>query len=195
MNKVLPDVPFDLQFIDCDKLDLFVIIPNSVIILGGGDVLNTYFLNKLTTKITPEIKIRDNLTVIALSVGIPYNDIFMNPLHKQKLEIFDTIFLRTRQDINVFSLHFGQRASVPCSLPTTNSEGHCRSPEEFENNNPMNTPLNILNGTPSGVPLDVSRATLPINQLKSTVIFDDRSNSNVHRCKNKKYQPWKFVLQ
>jgi hypothetical protein len=48
---------------------------------------------------------------------------------------------------------------------------------------PVNTPLNILNGTPSGVPLDVSRATLPINQLKSTVIFDDSSNSNVHRCK------------
>jgi hypothetical protein len=48
------------------------------------------------------------------------------------------------------------------------------------------TPLNILNGTPSGVPLDVSRATLPINQLKSTVIKDDRSNSNVHRCKKKK---------
>ena len=42
--------------------------------------------------------------------------------------------------------------------------------------------MNILNGTPEGVPLDVSRATLPINQLKSTVIFDDRSNSNVHRC-------------
>ena len=38
-----------------------------------------------------------------------------------------------------------------------------------------NTPLNILNGTPSGVPLDVSSATLPFlrtNQLKSTVIFD-----------------------
>jgi serine/threonine protein kinase len=46
------------------------------------------------------------------------------------------------------------------------------------------TPLNILNGTPEGVPLDVSRATLPINQLKSTVIKDDRSNSNVHRCKH-----------
>jgi hypothetical protein len=46
------------------------------------------------------------------------------------------------------------------------------------------TPLNILNGTPLGVPLDVSRATLPINQLKSTVIKDDRSNSNVHRCKS-----------
>ena len=51
------------------------------------------------------------------------------------------------------------------------------------------TPLNILNGTPEGVPLDVSRATLPINQLKSTVIFDDRSNSNVHRCKKEnKYE-------
>jgi hypothetical protein len=46
------------------------------------------------------------------------------------------------------------------------------------------THLNILNGTPSGVPLDVS---IPINQLKSTVIFDDRSNSNVHRCKKDEF--------
>ena len=45
------------------------------------------------------------------------------------------------------------------------------------------TPLNILNGTPDGVPLDVSKATLPINQLKSADIKDVRSNSNVHRCK------------
>ena len=56
------------------------------------------------------------------------------------------------------------------------------------------TPLNILNGTPTGSAtqtLDVSRTNVlrsncasrnPINQLKSTVIFDDRSNSNVHRC-------------
>lgn len=41
------------------------------------------------------------------------------------------------------------------------------------------TPLNIYNGTPIGVQLDISRATLPINQLKSEVIFDDRSNSIV----------------
>ena len=40
-----------------------------------------------------------------------------------------------------------------------------------------------VNGTPTGVPLDVSRATLPINQLKSADIKDVRSNSNVHRCK------------
>jgi len=32
------------------------------------------------------------------------------------------------------------------------------------------TPLNILNGTPEDVPQDVSNATLPINQLKSTSI-------------------------
>ena len=121
LKTVLPDVLFDLQFIDCDKLDLFVIIPNTVIILGGGDVLNTYFLNKLNTKITPDVKIKDNLTVIALSVGIPYNDIFTNPDNKQKLEIFDTIFLRTRQDISIFSSYFGkgvrdpQRGSQPLS--------------------------------------------------------------------------------
>jgi hypothetical protein len=61
------------------------------------------------------------------------------------------------------------------------------------------TPLNILNGTPTGVPLDVSRATLPINQLKSADIFDVRSNSNVHRCKNNGQRatesPDKFGIQ
>jgi len=49
----------------------------------------------------------------------------------------------------------------------------------------IDTPLNIYNGTHEGVPTDVPRATLPINQLKSTDIFDVRSNSNVHRCKNR----------
>jgi len=45
------------------------------------------------------------------------------------------------------------------------------------------TPLNIYNGTPSGVLLDISRETLPINQVKRTNFVEVCSNSNVHRCK------------
>ena len=45
-----------------------------------------------------------------------------------------------------------------------------------------NTPLNIYNGTPSGVPQDVKGQQLPINQLKGNPT-EDCSVSNVHRCK------------
>uniref|UniRef100_A0A6C0ICC1 Polysaccharide pyruvyl transferase domain-containing protein n=1 Tax=viral metagenome TaxID=1070528 RepID=A0A6C0ICC1_9ZZZZ len=165
LKKVLYDVSFDLQFIDCDKLDSFAILPNSVVILGGGDVLNTYFLNKLNTKITPDIKIKDNLTVIALSVGIPYNDIFMNPDNKTKLDIFDTIFLRTRQDISLFSSHFdkGQNAT---ELLTSKGALH---PEKFEDNNPMNkSRIRYLPDTSCYV-----SDALHISSLKNFIITND----------------------
>ena len=44
------------------------------------------------------------------------------------------------------------------------------------------TPLNIYNGTPSGVPQDVKGQPLPINQLKGSPPTEDCSVSNVHRC-------------
>jgi hypothetical protein len=175
LHKVLPDISFDVQFIDCDKLDLFDILPNTVIILGGGDVLNTYFLDKINTKITPEIKIKDNLTVIALSVGIPYNNIFINHVHKQKLEIFDTIFLRTRQDISLFSLHFDKR--VEC-LTTTNSD-------EFVGNNPMNNSQSRIRYLPD-TSCYVSDA-LRISSLKNFIITNDvRFITCYNRIKNLK---------
>ena len=46
-----------------------------------------------------------------------------------------------------------------------------------------NTPLNILNGTPERRTTRCERATLPVNQLKSTNLAEVHSNSNVRRCK------------
>ena len=47
----------------------------------------------------------------------------------------------------------------------------------------MYTPLNIINRTPEGRPVQCSRATLPINQLNQKGIEDARPDSNVYRCK------------
>ena len=47
------------------------------------------------------------------------------------------------------------------------------------------TPLNIINRTPKGHPVQCSRATLPENQLYQAPIKDGRPDSNVHRCKRR----------
>jgi hypothetical protein len=92
--------PKSVEFLDCDKLPNYNIVENTVVLLGGGDVLNTYFLDKINKKFT----IMENRPkIIAFSVGIPYNSIFLNPENLKKLEIFDHIYLRTRQDIPLFS--------------------------------------------------------------------------------------------
>ena len=53
------------------------------------------------------------------------------------------------------------------------------------------TPLNIINRTPKGRPVQCSRATLPENQLYQAPIFDGRPDSNVHRCIGRMGQcPW-----
>ena len=91
-KRVLPEI----TFIDCDKLMSYRVQPNTAVILGGGDVLNHYFLDSLWKKFTEESR---PLSLIALSVGVPYDDIFIQPEQRKKLEIFDHIFLRTLQDI------------------------------------------------------------------------------------------------
>ena len=43
-------IPQSVEFIDCDKLIDYTIPENCTILLGGGDVLNHYFLDKLNNK-------------------------------------------------------------------------------------------------------------------------------------------------
>ena len=85
----------EITFIDCDLLKTFTVQPNTMVILGGGDVLNHYFLDSICNKFTNSPPV----SIIALSVGIPYDDIFMDPEQRKKLQILDHIFLRTQQDI------------------------------------------------------------------------------------------------
>ena len=41
---------YKLDFIDCDKLHNYTFEETDIIILGGGDVLNNYFLDQLIKK-------------------------------------------------------------------------------------------------------------------------------------------------
>ena len=87
-----------IVFIDCDELKNFITYNNDIIILGGGDVLNDYFLDPLISK----FKNKPN-KIIAVSVGLPYSTIL---IHTHKLNILDFIFLRTKQDMELFSIYF-----------------------------------------------------------------------------------------
>jgi hypothetical protein len=117
--------PKTVTFIDCDKLADYVVPDNTVVILGGGDVLNNYFLDKMNKKFA---HLDNRPTILAFSVGIPYNSIFLQPENLKKLDIFDHIYLRTRQDIPLFSQFYDARRisylpDASCFLPDA-----CNSP-------------------------------------------------------------------
>ena len=69
-----------------------------IIILGGGDILNDYFLDEINTK----FKDKSN-KIIAVSVGLPYINVL---IQTEKLSIIDYIFLRTEQDMETFGRYF-----------------------------------------------------------------------------------------
>ena len=111
--------PKTVEFVDCDKLADYDVLENTVILLGGGDVLNNYFLDKINQKF---FNIPNRPKIIAFSVGIPYNSIFLQPENLKKLNIFDHIYLRTRQDIPLFSQFFDENRlsylpDASCFLP------------------------------------------------------------------------------
>ena len=87
-----------IQFIDCDALSTLSIVSTDIIIVGGGDILNFYFIDKLHA-----IFYNKPNKIIAVSVGLPYSDILM---HTDKLNIIDYIFIRTKRDIGLFSKYF-----------------------------------------------------------------------------------------
>jgi polysaccharide pyruvyl transferase WcaK-like protein len=88
----------NVRFIDCDRLHENTFGDDEVIILGGGDILNGYFMNKVVAKFTG---CRNK--IIALSVGLPYKDTLVNT---NLLSIIDYIFIRTTQDLELFSQYF-----------------------------------------------------------------------------------------
>lgn len=99
-KKNLVNCNYKLDFIDCDKLLNYTFEETDIIILGGGDVLNNYFLDQLIKKFNGKPN-----KIIAVSVGLPYTNI----LNTNKLEILDYIFIRTEQDISLFNKYFDKR--------------------------------------------------------------------------------------
>jgi len=98
-------VPPEITFIDCDRLKDYQLLPHTAVILGGGDVLNPYFLDKMYAKFVLSPDGPPPLSLVACSVGIPYNDIYLLPEHRQKLAMFDAIFLRTKQDLHALQTY------------------------------------------------------------------------------------------
>ena len=89
---------YEIKFIDCDSLSTIHILETDVIILGGGDILNFYFIDKIYA-----IFHNKPNKILAVSVGLPYSDILINT---NKLNIIDYIFIRTKKDIPLFSKYF-----------------------------------------------------------------------------------------
>jgi polysaccharide pyruvyl transferase WcaK-like protein len=82
---------YKIQFIDCDVLKIdYIHNDNDIIIVGGGDILNNYFLDTIINIFNGK-----NNKIYAISVGIPYIDIITS----NKLKIFDKIYLRSYQDV------------------------------------------------------------------------------------------------
>lgn len=96
-KKHLVDCNYKLNFINCDKLELYTFEDSDIIILGGGDVLNNYFLDELILKFNGKPN-----KIIGVSVGLPY----INILKTNKLEILDYIFIRSEQDLSLFNKFF-----------------------------------------------------------------------------------------
>ena len=54
-KKYLVNLNYTLNFIDCDKISHYTFEDTDIIILGGGDVLNNYFLDKLIKKFNGKV--------------------------------------------------------------------------------------------------------------------------------------------
>lgn len=91
---------YTVDFYNCDKIHDYIFSDDDIIIIGGGDVLNPYFLNKINKR----FRSAQNL-IIAFSVGLPYTQILVET---DKLDIIDYIFLRTNQDIEIFKRYFNK---------------------------------------------------------------------------------------
>jgi hypothetical protein len=88
----------DIEYIDCDRLSHYTFSTEDVIVLGGGDILNDYFMDKIIATFNNKLN-----KVIAISTGLPFTPILTNT---DKLYIIDYLFIRTKQDIELFSNYF-----------------------------------------------------------------------------------------
>jgi polysaccharide pyruvyl transferase WcaK-like protein len=94
-----------IKFVDCDKIFNTEIKDTDIIILGGGDVLNNYFINNINIKFENKPN-----KLFAVSVGLPYTYILTDT---GKLNIFDHIFIRSKQDISLFSKYYKNISYIP----------------------------------------------------------------------------------
>lgn len=110
------DTRVNIQFKCTDDIDK---LPSDidVVICGGGDIINNYFMNKTRT-LLQNYKGR----VYAVSVGIPYND----KVATNYLQMFDHVWVRSQSDYDIAVQEIGDKNVSLCgdiSLCLTSSEG------------------------------------------------------------------------
>jgi polysaccharide pyruvyl transferase WcaK-like protein len=95
-----------ISFIDCDKLKNYTkeIKDDDIIIAGGGDILNNYFLDKIIDVFNGKPN-----NIYAISVGVPYTNIMTS----NKLHIFHSIFIRSYQDLYTMRLYHPNVYCIP----------------------------------------------------------------------------------
>jgi hypothetical protein len=84
INKIL-----NVTNICIDDVDDIEINNYDIILLGGGDTINPYFINKLIS-----LDINKNIPIYAISVGVPYHSFLEN----NNVCILDYIFARNNED-------------------------------------------------------------------------------------------------
>ena len=67
---------YTVTYVDCDVIKNINILDTDIIILGGGDILNNYFLDEIILKFEGKPN-----KIIAVSVGLPYNNLLINTEH------------------------------------------------------------------------------------------------------------------
>lgn len=124
-------IPSEIVILDCDVVCDTNFNEDDLIVLGGGDVLNDYFLDKLIAKFTGKCN-----KIIAISVGTPFLSIVKTT---NKLDIIDYFFIRTLQDYDLFCDYFSKERvcyipDLSVILPASNENSGAREVCERLNN-------------------------------------------------------------
>ncbi|PNG99329.1 hypothetical protein TSOC_014897, partial [Tetrabaena socialis] len=88
----------EFEFKSMDDASAQSLLDVDVLICGGGDIINSYFMSKLQSLLSDFTG-----RVYALSVGIPY------PADAHYLHMFDHVFVRSRMDFSIASKEIGTR--------------------------------------------------------------------------------------
>ena len=103
LKQINPEINMEnVNYIDCDKIVVNKLNPEDLYIIGGGDVLVDYFLDKLQFFNNDRFR---NTRVITLSSGLPYKNYSL----LSKMLFIDYFFMRSKSDVEYLKQFFPER--------------------------------------------------------------------------------------
>lgn len=91
---------FKFEYVSTDDLDELMVAESHAIVLGGGDVMNSYFLERIEC-LVKHTSFKG--PVYALSCGIPY----VSVITEGKLDMFSYIVCRAKKDARLLKQRYG----------------------------------------------------------------------------------------